>query len=104
MKTAMEYIRGLRYKLRMMGIPLAGPAYVYGDNMYVIHNTTSPESTLKKKHNSIAYHFVREGVARGEWIITYVKSKDNLADILTKTLPQPAREFLLRKFMHYIHD
>ena len=66
MKTAMEYIRGLRYKLRMMGIPLAGPAYVYGDNMSVIHNTTSPESTLKKKHNSIAYHFVREGVAREE--------------------------------------
>ena len=104
MKTAMEYIRGLRYKLRMMGIPLTGPAYVYGDNMSVIHNTTSPESTLKKKHKSIAYHFVREGVARGEWIITYVKSKDNLADILTKTLPQPAREVLLRKFMHYIHD
>ena len=103
-KTAMEYIRGLRYKLRMMGIPLAGPAYVYGDNMSVIHNTKFPESTLKKEHNSIAYHFIREGVTRKECIITYVKSKDNLADILTKTLPQPAKEVLLRKFMYYIHD
>ena len=104
MKTATEYLRGLRYKLRMMGIPLSGPAYVYGDNMSVIHNTTAPESTLKKKHNSIAYHFVREGVARGEWLVTFIKSVNNPADILTKSLPQPQREFLLKLFMHYIYD
>ena len=66
MKTVMEYIRGLKYKLRMMGISLTCPVYVYGDNISVIYNTTSLESTLKKKHNSIAYHFVREGVAREE--------------------------------------
>ena len=103
-KTAIEYLRGLRYKLRMMGIPLSGPAYVYGDNMSVIHNTAAPESTLKKKHNSIAYHFVREGVARGEWLVTFIKSVNNPADILTKSLPQPQREFLLKLFMHYIYD
>ena len=49
----------------MMGIPISGPTYIYGDNMSVIHNTTASESTLNKKHNSIAYHFIREGVARG---------------------------------------
>ena len=104
MKTSTEYLRGLRYKLRMMGIPLSGPAYVYGDNMSVIHNTTTPESTLKKKHSSIAYHFVREGVARGEWRVTFIKSVNNPADILTKSLPQPQKEFLLKLCMHYIYD
>ena len=66
MKQCTEYIRGLRYKLRMMGIPINGPAYVFGDNQSVLANTTIPDSTLKKKSQSIAYHFVREGVARDE--------------------------------------
>ena len=63
MKGATEYIQGLRFKLRMMGIPIAGPAIVLEDNQSALHNTSVPESTLKKKSNSIAYHFVREGVA-----------------------------------------
>ena len=52
MKIGMETLRGLRYKLRMMGVPISGPSYVYGDNMSVIHNMQMPESTLKKKSNS----------------------------------------------------
>jgi len=58
MKQATEYIRGLRYKLRMMGITVDEPAYVFGDNQSVLANTTAPDSTLKKKSNAIAYHFV----------------------------------------------
>ena len=49
----METMRGLRYKLRMMGVPITGPTYAYGDNMSVIHNTQRPESTLRKKSNEI---------------------------------------------------
>jgi hypothetical protein len=32
MKVGMETCRGLRYKLRMMGVPISGPTYIYGDN------------------------------------------------------------------------
>ena len=53
MKTGVEALRGIRYKLRIMGVPLTGPTYVYGDNMSVIYNTSRPESTMKKKSNSI---------------------------------------------------
>ena len=35
MKHATEYIRGLMYKLKMMGIPVNEPAFVYGDNISV---------------------------------------------------------------------
>ena len=59
-----DYILGLRYRLKMMGISCKGPAYVYGDNQSVLEKTTTPESTLKKKSHSIAYHFVQEGAAR----------------------------------------
>jgi hypothetical protein len=50
----------------MMGIKVDEPAFVFGDNQSVLCNTTAPALTLKKKSNAIAYHFVREGVARDE--------------------------------------
>lgn len=64
MKQGMEAARGLCYKLRMMGIEWSGPTFVYGDNMSVIHNTQRPESVLKKKSNSICFHFARESDCR----------------------------------------
>jgi hypothetical protein len=33
MKNGIETCRGLRYKLRTMGVTLSGPTFVYGDNM-----------------------------------------------------------------------
>ena len=71
MNTGIEALRGIRYKLRMMGVPLNGPTYVYRDNMSVIYNTPRPESTLEKKSNFICYHAVREAVASGECLTTH---------------------------------
>ena len=53
MKIVMETLRGIRYNLRMLGVPISGPSYIYGDNMLVFHNTQRPESTLKNKSNYI---------------------------------------------------
>ena len=86
MKQACEYIRGLRYKLRMMGIPCEEPCFIYGDNQSVLANTGNPDSQLKKKSCSIAYHFVREGCAANEWRTTYIRTTSNLADLMTKCL------------------
>ena len=87
LKTAMEANRALRYKLRMMGVPIDGPTYVFCDNMSVVNNTTTPESMLKKNSNSIAYHAVREAVSMKEMLISNIKSEANVADIMTKVLP-----------------
>jgi hypothetical protein len=48
MKIAVELVEGLRYKLRMMGVPIDGPTSVFCDNAAVVINTTAPESTLRK--------------------------------------------------------
>ena len=63
MKTAVEMIEGLRYKLRMMGIQVRGPTSVFCDNESVVTSSTRPESVLKKKHCAIAYHRAREAQA-----------------------------------------
>jgi hypothetical protein len=86
MNIGKESLRGLRYKLQMMGVPIDGPSLIYGDNMSVIHNTQQPESTLKNKSNSIAYHAVQESVAMGESLTGHVGTNDNPADLATKVL------------------
>ena len=73
----------------MLGIPIDDSASVFCDNMIVVMNTTRPESTLKKKHNAIAYHRVCKEVAAEIIHITNVLTETNLADMLTKPLPGP---------------
>ena len=87
LKQRTEYIRGLRYKLRMMGIAIDGLAYIYADNKSVLANATTPQSMLKKKSKAIAYHFVREGCACDEWRTAYTNTHNNPADLLTMPLP-----------------
>lgn len=96
LKTATDLVKGLRYKLRMMGIPIEGPAHIKVDNMSVFNNASKPESVLKKKSNSIAYHYVRENVAAGVIRIGWEPSETNLADMLTKTQSGPTRSRLAR--------
>ena len=100
MQIAVELIESLRYKLCMFGIPIEGPTNVYCDNEAVTKNTTIPESTLKKKHNSIAYHQAHEAVAAGTIRVSKEDGKTNLADVLTKLLPQATKKFLCDQFMY----
>jgi hypothetical protein len=88
-KTAVEMIEGLRYKLRMMGIPVAGVTNFFCDNESVVKSSVQPESTLKKKHNAIAYHHVREAQATDIIQVAWEPTNSNLADLLTKVLPGP---------------
>jgi hypothetical protein len=105
MKNGIETCRGLRCKLRMMGVALSGPPYVYRKNMYVVHNTQQPESVLKYKSNSIFYHAVRESSAMGESIIGQVPSVDNPADICTKVVPGgQKRNHLIRLLLRDLCD
>ena len=105
MKTGVEALRGIRYKLRMMGIPVDGPSYVFGDNMSVIRNTQKPESTLKKKSNQICYHAIREAVAMGECLTAHIDTNENCADLATKVIAGGAkREHLVSKLLYDIFD
>ena len=104
MKLGMESLRGLRYKLRMMGVPIDGPSLVYGDNMSVIFNTQSPESTLKKKCNSVAYHACRESVAMGESLTGHVPTNSNCADLATKCLFGKKRRDMVSRLLFNVYD
>lgn len=100
LRIATEMIESLRYKLRMFGVPIDGSANVFCDNESVYKNTTIPESVLKKKHHSIAYHRCREAVAAGTIRVAKQGTTKNLADLFTKVLTAARRSFLLERFTY----
>ena len=95
MKIAVDLIEALRYKLRMFGIPINGSAATLCDNEAVVKSMTALESTLKKKHDSIAYHRCREAQAAGTICVGWVNTKWNLVDLATKVLPGLQQSHLL---------
>ena len=88
----------------MMGVPLSGPSYIYGDNMSVIHDTQRPESTLKKKNNSICYHALREAVAMGECLTMHIPTKDNLSYMMTKFIYGSKKRGIVEGLMYDVFD
>ena len=100
MRMAVEHIEALHYKLGMFGIPIEGPTNVFCDNEAVFKSTTIPESTLKKKYNSICYHCCREAVAAKVMRVAKEGMLTNLADLFTKPLMQSVREGLLDHFTY----
>ncbi len=83
-RLATEQIMDLWYTLRMLGVPLDGKAYMFGDNESVLTSSTIPHSSLNKRHNALSYHRVREAIASDVLWFFYIKDVDNPADVLTK--------------------
>ena len=95
MRISRDFIVEMRIKLKMFGCPIHGAANVYCDNRGVVLNTSIPESTLSKKHNSINYHVIREAVAAGIMRVAKEDTLSNLADALTKLLPYSKKQELM---------
>ena len=94
-RDELAQIRVLRLKLKSIGVPLIGPTNMYCDNQGVVKNTSLPESTLSKKHNSINYHIIRESAAAGILRVGKEDTETNISDCLTKLLPYSRKSQLL---------
>ena len=99
MRIGVEMALEVRYKLRMMGIKFEPVTNILCDNLSVVINAQFPTSSLKKKHNVVAYHKVREAVAAGITRVGHIKGEHNLADILTKPLGPKHHYELLKHVM-----
>ena len=86
-RTATEQIIDMRFTLRMLGVPLDGPAWLFGDNQSVVTSSTLPHSSLNKRHNALSYHRVREAVASKTMYFLHMDGKQNPSDTLSKFLP-----------------
>jgi hypothetical protein len=85
-RTATEQINDLCYTICMMGVPLDGPDWLFGDSESVVKSATIPHLSLMKRHNALAYHRVREAIA-AKVHFCHIPGNQNPADVLTKFLP-----------------
>ena len=84
----------------MFGVPVDVPTDMFCDNEAVYKNSLTPESVLRKKHHSVAYHKFRKAVASGICSVAKEDTETNLTDIFTKVLPGPRRERLMYMFTY----
>lgn len=60
---------------------------LYIDNKSAIDLAKNPVFHGRSKHIDIRFHFIRECVERGEVIVKHVKTNQQKADVLTKSMP-----------------
>ncbi|XP_019196305.1 PREDICTED: uncharacterized protein LOC109190285 [Ipomoea nil] len=75
--------------LRELGLHSGHPATLWCDNLGATYLTANPVFHARTKHVKIDYHFVRDKVAYGDFVVSFVSTKDQLVDIFTKPLPAP---------------
>jgi len=76
------------FVLRDIGIGLSAPTSLFCDNKSAIALSLNPVLHARTKHIEVDFHFVREKVASGSLIVSYIPSARQLADIFTKSLPR----------------
>ena len=65
-----------------------GPTLIHCDNQSCIKLTENPVFHERTKHISIKYHFIRDWVQKGVVKLEYISTDEQVADILTKSLPR----------------
>ena len=59
---------------------------MFGDNKGAIHLARNPVMEGRSKHIDIKYYFLRERVEDNSFVLDYVSTDQQLADIMTKNL------------------
>ena len=77
---------------------------MFGDDLAVINSSAIPDDTLKKRHNALSYHRVREAIAAKIIKFYHIDGKGNPADFLTKFLDSRTWEHLLNPILHWPKD
>jgi hypothetical protein len=103
-RVATELILEIRYMLWSLRVALNGPALILGDSMSVVLNNTVPSSVLKKEHNAITYHRVREAIAARIMKFVYIKSEENVSDVLEKPLSNEKFHYLMKKWLFRVPE
>lgn len=79
-----------------VGLSPERPAPILADNNSAIANSKNNKNHKRTKHIDVKHHFVKEKVDSNLVQFTYIPSKSNLADILTKPLARDATLYCTR--------
>ena len=93
----------LRWLLKDLGVSTSSTTPLYCDNqsaIHIAHNDVFHEWT---KHIEINYHFIRYHLVHGVFKLISVSSKDQLADIFTKSHPKGRLRTLVDNLKLVLH-
>lgn len=92
MCVASKEILWLTQVLKFLRVPFKLPAYLYGDNTAALHIASNSVFHERTKHVEFDCYKVRECIVKGIVKTMFVRTGDQLADMLTKALyPAPFR-------------
>lgn len=83
--------------MKEIGFPIRLPTQLFCDNKAAISISGNPVQHDRTKHVEVDRHFIKEKIEDGTVELPYVKSEDQLADILTKAVPAMFFESVMRK-------
>lgn len=97
MGQAVKEIKWINPLLEDLGVKVAKPIRFFCDSKAAIHIAANPVFHERTKHLERDCHSVRDAVKAGLISTIHVKSKDQIADLLTKALGRPQFESLSSK-------
>ena len=87
----------IRRVLHELKLKVSYPMKLFCDNKAAISIAHNPVQHDRTKHIEVDRHFIKENLEMGVICIPFVKSEDQIANILTKGLFKPAFECLVHK-------
>ena len=85
----------LRWLLKDLGVSTSSATPLYYDNQSAIHIAHNDVFHERTKHIEIDCHFIRYHLVHGALKLFSISSKDQLADIFTKSLPKECTRDLI---------
>ena len=86
--------------LNEMGMKIPKPVTVRVDNVGAIFLAENNSTSQRTRHIDICYKWMTEFIEEGEIEVTFVKTKDNDADIFTKNVQGDINDVHIEKMMH----
>jgi hypothetical protein len=79
--------------LNFLGVTQQGAVCIYEDNSAAVRLAKDRAACKRTKHIDVKYHFVREQVAAGVVEVVAVRTQEQHADLLTKSLSQSLHQY-----------
>ena len=87
--NAVADVAWIRFLLKDLHVFLSSPPLLHCDNVSTLALCSNPVFHTRIKHLDTDFHFIRERVQKGDLVVEYISTNDQVADVLTKGLHGP---------------